>query len=252
MILVLTAVDKENQLLRANLTQPTTEQYGHLNVTHGQLADHALAIASCGVGKTAAAATAAVLINHVKPELVAMVGCAGAYPGSNLVIGDLAVASEEIHGDEGVATTDDFLDMEQLGFTTVCCGEQCFYNRFPVTQPLSQQLYSALQPFADQQQRVLGYGPFVTVSSCSGSLALGQQRRQRTAGLIENMEGAAVAQVCTQYQRPFFELRAISNLVEDRNMDHWDLPLAMLTAQQAFISLLQQGSLFRERTSCTT
>ena len=52
------------------------------------------------------------------------------------------------------------------------------------------------------------------------------------------MEGAAVAQVCAQYQIPFTEIRAISNMVEERNMAQWDLPGAMSRAQLAALQVI--------------
>jgi futalosine hydrolase len=53
------------------------------------------------------------------------------------------------------------------------------------------------------------------------------------------MEGAAVAQVCETYGVPFLELRGVSNMVEDRNLDNWDLEGAGKMAQQALIALLR-------------
>ena len=47
------------------------------------------------------------------------------------------------------------------------------------------------------------------------------------------MEGAAVAHMCCMFDTPFVEMRAISNMVEARNMAPWDLPGAMLRAQEA-------------------
>jgi futalosine hydrolase len=53
------------------------------------------------------------------------------------------------------------------------------------------------------------------------------------------MEGAAVAQVCEQYQVPFLELRGVSNLVEDRDLSRWDLEGAAGGVQQALMALLR-------------
>jgi len=53
------------------------------------------------------------------------------------------------------------------------------------------------------------------------------------------MEGAAVAQVCQQYKVPFLEIRGVSNMVEDRNLQNWDLAGAAENAQQALVALLR-------------
>jgi futalosine hydrolase len=41
------------------------------------------------------------------------------------------------------------------------------------------------------------------------------------------MEGAAVFYVAQQEKIPALQIRAISNLVEKRNKDNWDIPLAI-------------------------
>ncbi len=44
---------------------------------------------------------------------------------------------------------------------------------------------------------------------------------------VESMEGAAVAYVCRQMDIPWVQIRSISNRVEPRNKDNWDIPLAL-------------------------
>ena len=44
---------------------------------------------------------------------------------------------------------------------------------------------------------------------------------------IENMEGVAFFQVCNTFNVPCIQIRAISNKVEHRNKDNWNLPLAI-------------------------
>ncbi|MCF8464134.1 MAG: futalosine hydrolase [Flavobacteriales bacterium] len=44
---------------------------------------------------------------------------------------------------------------------------------------------------------------------------------------VESMEGAAVAYVCEQFGVPWVQIRAISNKVEPRNRDAWNIPLAI-------------------------
>jgi futalosine hydrolase len=54
----------------------------------------------------------------------------------------------------------------------------------------------------------------------------------RFSGICENMEGAAVAQVASLYGVDCMEIRGISNLVEDRDLSRWNIPLAMELAQK--------------------
>ena len=53
------------------------------------------------------------------------------------------------------------------------------------------------------------------------------------------MEGAAAAHVCALYGVPFLELRAMSNRVEKRDREQWDLVGAVARAQEAAARLLE-------------
>lgn len=237
-LLILTAVPSESDQLVAALSQKETERCGHLTLFTGKIAAQQVMISCCGIGKASAAAAASLLVNKRNVSQVLMIGCAGAYPEGGLNIGDLAIASDEIMGDEGVATPTGFLNMEQLGFAIVKKGQQSYYNSFPTHITTRDKLQTTLASYAANLKIQCSTGPFITVSTCSGTTEAGHQLYQRTQGLVENMEGAAVAQVCAQYQIPFNELRAISNMVEDRNMAQWDLFGAMSRAQQAVLHVI--------------
>ena len=45
---------------------------------------------------------------------------------------------------------------------------------------------------------------------------------------VESMEGAAVFKVCNEFYVPCMQIRAISNIVEKRNKENWNMPLAVL------------------------
>ena len=106
-----------------------------------------------------------------------------------------------------------------------------------VSVPALAQSQSALYTFegtGDVRAWDVRTGPFVTVSCCSGTAALGTAMAERFPGaLCEGMEGAALAHVAAIYQVPLLELRAVSNLVEDRDMSRWRIREAAETAQQA-------------------
>jgi futalosine hydrolase len=237
MILLIAAVPFETELLRREMAPCEVRRCGGLALYHGTLAGQAVALQHCGVGKANAAATTALLLDNLNPEAVLCFGCAGAYPGSGLQIGDLLLASEEIYGDEGAMTSDGFLDMEGLGFPLAEADGERWFNRFPTDPELlgrNQRLVAA----QSGKGRRVAVGPLVTVSTCSGSTALGSELAQRTGGLGENMEGAAVAQLCVRFSVPFFEVRGISNLVEDRDPSRWELATAAKAAQQAIRAVL--------------
>lgn len=239
-IILLTAVAAESDILREELTQAETIVCGHLSVNVGIIHGQRVAICCSGIGKTSAASATATLLNHICASQIIMLGCGGAYPASGLQVGDLAIASEEILGDEGVLTPQGFLDMEQMDLPVVRVGDHCYYNRFPIDSKWLTTIKEQLHRYAVNEEIQCLCGSFVSVSTCSGTARCGELLQQRIGGIAENMEGAAVAQVCLQYQIPFSEIRAISNMVEDRDMLRWDLPGAMQRAQHAVLYLMSQ------------
>jgi futalosine hydrolase len=237
MIALIAAVPQETELLRRVLAPCEVRRCGGQALYHGSLAGQSVALQHCGVGKANAAATAALLLDSLRPETVLCFGCAGAYPGSGLQIGDLVLASEECYGDEGAQARDGFLDMQALGFPLAEARGKRWFNRFPVDPELLARSHRLISEQLGRERRV-AVGPLVTVSTCSGSTALGEALARRTGGLGENMEGAAVAQVCARYGVPFLEVRGISNLVEERDLSRWNIPAAAAAAQQAVRAVL--------------
>jgi len=55
---------------------------------------------------------------------------------------------------------------------------------------------------------------------------------------VESMEGAAFFYACLMAEVPFLEIRSISNFVEPRNRDAWDLPLAIGNLNQVLAEIL--------------
>lgn len=240
MILLLSAVAAEQALLEETLDNAETLRCGHLSVRRGELAGKPVLMCATGIGKSAAAAATALLLHQFPVTLVYVLGCAGAFPASGLQVGDLAIASVEIHGDEGVCTPGGFLAMSELGLPP----ELATAERFPTTALLLSRIGAHLHSYALSNAIHCLSGPFVTVSTCSGSTQRAVQLQRRTGAIAENMEGAAVAQLCHAYHTPFLEIRAISNMVEDRDLSRWQLAAAMRRAQLATLALLQQQDLW--------
>jgi futalosine hydrolase len=86
-------------------------------------------------------------------------------------------------------------------------------------------------------------GVFLTVSTVTGTRERALELRRRHKALCENMEGAAVAQVCALYGIPLLEIRGISNMVEDRDALGWEKGLAALNCQRAVLELIRSGCL---------
>ncbi len=238
MLALLAAVSEETRLLRQSLRDLEYTTLANLKVWHGYWYETPICLAHSGLGKAAAAASAMALISEFKPTALWMFGCGGAYPNSSLQIGDLALADSEIFGDEGVQTPLGFQDLEEMGIPMRNDVRGIVYNKWPVDVDLLAWSQPLLSAYAAATNRLFSKGPFVTVSACTGTTECGATLAKRTQGICENMEGAGASLACRQTDTPFLELRGISNLVEDRNRDSWDLPQGMRSAQEAILELL--------------
>ena len=241
MIALLAAVPEETNLIRAALQDFAQESVNGVTMTSGTISGRKITLAHSGIGKAAAAATAVSLLSSCRPEALLLFGCGGAYLGAELTLGDLALASGEIFGDEGVATPEGFRDLAETRLAMRRTPEP-FYNYWPVDNELHDWAQPLLQAHATDNKIKLRSGPFVTVSTCTGSTVVATEIEQRTKGLCENMEGAAVALACQQLSTPLLEIRGISNLVEDRDTSRWDLSAGMAAAQKAILKLLETWS----------
>lgn len=182
-----------------------------------------------GMGKSNAAHALTALLETRRVRGVIGFGVGGAYAGSGLEIGDVAIASAAVYGDEGVEAPDGWLDTKGIGIPLAERDGHRWFNRFE-PDPLRVAAAARALAAAGIPARV---GPFVTVSNCSGTAARGSVLAARFGGICEGMEGAALAHVATLYDVPFLELRAISNAVEDRDFTRWRLRDAADAAQAA-------------------
>jgi futalosine hydrolase len=143
-------------------------------------------------------------------------GVAGAYflPQDSSVcqpqLLDVCVAERDLFGDLGI-----------------CMGDTIEYFKEGLVENLAFDLHYPLFTRCTEvlQNNGITYhgGTFITVHSVTGKKVRGEWLQKRWDGLCENMEGAAAAQVCKAFAVELFQLRCVSNMVEDRNPLNWRL-----------------------------
>jgi futalosine hydrolase len=80
----------------------------------------------------------------------------------------------------------------------------------------------------------------LSVNLASGSLKTIEQRTIKYQADIESMEGASLHYACLTSSIPFVQFRGISNYVEPRNKENWNIPLAIQNYQQHIIFFIEQ------------
>ncbi len=219
--------------------------------------DLKLLIGTTGIGKVNAAATAAAALTSFRAAEVWNVGCAGAYGGSGLEIGDVLITETCICADEGILRKEGPMSTSSLGIPLVLKDAQRFYDRFPLDEYLARRQIHALLPAGmfstdpsggirpydlhdahrsnfdpgsdpEKKRRFrVQYGASLTVGMTSGDIHTADARFRSFHALAENMEGSAIAQTCLLFDVPFLEFRGISNMAGVRDKAKWDLGAAM-------------------------
>lgn len=237
MIALLCSVQTEAELLLVKVAVTKTTPFGAKTVISGRLAEQDILLCVGGMGKVNAAHAATLLVTHFRPEALLIFGVGGTYPSSGAMVGDIALAKEEIAGDEGVLTVDGFKDTEYIGIPLLKTATSTIYTTYPAPENLLQQSRRSLA--SSRRNGNVHVGSFVTLSTCTGTTARARELEDRYHGLCENMEGAAAAQVALSHNVPWLEVRGISNIVEDRDLKKWDIPKAAEAAQSSVMHILQ-------------
>lgn len=164
-------------------------------------------------------------------DWVIQAGLAGTYQES-LKLGETVVVASERFGDTGAEDADGrFLSLFDLTLADP--------NAPPFTNGNLPNPYSAY--FPKHLKSVNG----LTVNLSTGTSFSAEQRKQQGAD-IETMEGAAFHYVALHSNCRFIQFRGISNRVERRNRDTWQISTALDSLNneiQLFVNTLSHPSL---------
>lgn len=154
-------------------------------------------------------------------------GIAGAYlrpDGAEML--DICVADTEVMGDLGVCFEGkmEYLDSSLIG---------------NIQFTLDTQLRKRATALLAARGFAVRTGAFISVNSVSGTRSRGDVLADYWQGLCENMEGAAVARVCKEFDLPCLEIRCVSNFVEDRDTTKWKIKEACQKAAHAATLLIK-------------
>lgn len=206
-IILLGAMKEEVSLLRSHLEDVVEEGRALYTYSRGFYKDHEIIIAHTGIGKVNAALCTQRLIDLHRPDLVIMVGVAGAI--ADLKIGDVVLATKVAHHDL------DYVFLEKHA---------------PHIDPVQRGYFHA---DADLMQNVIhgiaskSYG-FKVYSGpmVSGEQFIDQEGRkeiiERFDPLTVDMETAGLAHACYRSQIPFLAIRSITDTEEESGDDAFE------------------------------
>jgi futalosine hydrolase len=207
----------------------------------------ALELRTTGVGKVETAIAADQAIAELSPRWVIHIGCAGAYEASGLRIGDVAIGSEEVFGDEGVETPDGFLTMAAIGLPLAVRGDDRLHDHVPVSPPPTSVARELEMLFAPKV--LVRIGRLLTVSTGAGTDVIARRRAEQFEPLAESMEGAASGVAAWRRSVRFSEVRGISNPVGDRQRDGWNIDRACRHAAEVLLKWIDRDVIDPEKAS---
>jgi futalosine hydrolase len=171
-----------------------------------------------GVGMVATAFSLGRHLALNKYDMVINLGVAGSFD-RNIVLGEVVEVVEDNLSELGAEDDDAFLTIESMGF-----GESVF-------EPSAS--LSDFGEFNIKQVKA------ITVNTIHGHLPSIQKLTSRLQPQLENMEGAAFFYACKQAGIPCLQIRAVSNYVEKRNRDAWQIGLAIKNLNSFAVEFLR-------------
>ncbi len=219
-LLIVSATTFELEPLQIHL-QENYLQVGNYRYRKGKMEVHLLIT---GVGMTLTAFSLGKVLNQNAYDLCINMGIAGAFD-RKLDIGQVVQVKSERFADLGVEEADgSFTDIHAM-------------NLIPPNQPPFQ--HGQLINNEIQGSNFLSLVEGISVNKVHGFPQNIDKIVERYQPDIESMEGAAFFYACLMENVPFMEIRSISNYVEARNRDNWNIPLAIDNLNEVVIKMIQ-------------
>lgn len=149
-----------------------------------------------------------------RPDLAINIGIAGSYSDS-LKIGDVVMPVTDCFADSGIETNEGFQTLSEAGLLD------------PDVFPFTSGKIIAENKFITLASSLIRKADAITVNCASGTETTISRLEKKYKPDIETMEGATFFYICKGENIPFLALRSISNRVEPRNKNNWNIPLAL-------------------------
>jgi len=205
-ILIVAATQPEVQPLMDALGMQKSDEEDNLFVPrHASVANCSVLITGAGMVPTAFALGRH--LPHNVYNLVINLGIAGSFD-RNIKLGDVVEITKDTFAELGAEDDTRFISIEQLGLGAGIFNPTSSLVHF--TKKISLAKVSA-----------------ITVNTVHGNEANITSIANRLSPQLESMEGAAFFYACHALKVPCVQIRAVSNYVEKRNRDNWQIGLAV-------------------------
>lgn len=226
-IAIIGAMEEEVELLRAAVSNPKTTTIANSEYTEGTYEGKEVVLLKSGIGKVNAAMSTTILLNEFKPDVVINTGSAGGFD-ETLEVGAIVISDEVRHHD---------VDATIFG-----------YEMGQVPQmPAAFKSDAKLMAVAEAAVNTIGEHQAATGLITTGDSFMNDParvavvRQQFPTAKAAEMEAAAVAQVCYQFNTPFVVIRALSDIAGKESNVSFDefLPVAAKHSTQVVLETVK-------------
>ncbi len=226
------AMQEEQTGLAQFLSNKTYIRLANKDFLMGDLWGYPVVCVLSGIGKVAAASTSSLLLQHFLAEKIVLTGVAGACD-PELRVGDIVIADRLVQHDMDASPLFPRFEIPLSGKTYFDTDLELREQLKKASQIFIQETFTSFISKEDRNrfqldrvaihQGLIGSGD----QFISSQEKLTQLKQALPALLAVEMEGAAIAQVCHDFQRPFAILRTISDGANDEA--HIDFPAFVKT-----------------------
>ena len=161
------------------------------------------------------------LIQKSDYDVALNIGLAGSFNSKKITIGHTVNIVEEILGDFGVTDNENFKTVFEIGLLDKNTPP---FKNGKLINPYNFEVAKNYVTHSNIRS--------LTVCNVSGEMEQIKFRRAKFKAEVENMEGAGFFYVMLNEQIPFMEVRAISNIIEPRNKENWNILKALSSLQE--------------------
>jgi adenosylhomocysteine nucleosidase len=238
-------IPEETAQLLASLKDPEERSWGGIRVIQGRLANQSVVLCQVGFGKVNAGMAAALLIQKFSPSAIIFTGNAGAL-NPDYIQGDVVVATDLAEYDFGKLSNGSFAPWQTRNPISRINNPLWFHPAPWLLSAARKSVASVQLIRADTRPDVrdpkISEGAIITGDTFVSDASKGQELRTSFSADGVEMEGAAVAQICSQYETPLLVIRSITDRADGSSYTdyHSFVRIAAQNSSAFVIAILNQ------------
>lgn len=233
---IIGAMEPEVAILKAKIENCQTHQVANYTFYQGTIDGNDVVLVQSGIGKVAAALATAALIDKFSPDYVVNTGSAGGFDQA-LKVGDIVVSSEVTYNDVNVTA---------FGYA---------YGQLPgmpASFAANKALIEAAKEGIAQLEEIQAKVGLITTGDTfmTADDDIAKARKNFPTMAAVEMEGAAIAQACHQYnETPFVIIRSLSDIAGKESPTSFDAYLETASKNSSALVLFILSALKGKRLS---